>query len=636
MDDRLATALALADDTADAPVDTAALWTAGRALHTRRRRTRIAATAVVAVAALVGAGVMAVADDDDPVAPVAVVDGTEPSSVTSAPAPEPTTPTAPTAPTASTAPTDTTTEPVSDRPPRDSGAYTLWLSERRIPATGAVLVAALHNTGGLDATFGVAASVERWDGGTWTTVRRVSVCLAEWHCVGELQPADAPLSYEAIGLAAAPGAVGPTEWLRVEGLEPGWYRLRQESNEGEVATGTFEVVADDVPVIPLGEVAATRLVARPAVIPPGGGRVEVTVSGYGDVGASTAALEAYSETLSNGVVVLRWDGSAWSSVIIPFVVLEPAEPSDRASTVVVDVPPLPVGTYLLGRSLANDAVVSGPLWVTDEAGQTATTLAPPPPDTGPVSLWLSERRIPEAGADVVAVLRNAGAEPVTFGVAASIDHWDGSGWTEVRSFATCLDFWFCTADVDGGSDVLDIGLGADAGRVSEPQWLHVAGLAPGWYRMRQAGNGGEVATGAFEVVRGERVTVPLNEPHADRLSVSPALIPPDGAEISTTVLAWGDGTTGTGGTPTEVRALEAALGVDVLIQRWQGLQWVDTATLVEVVPATTGDGDVLPPPRRYAVPPLPEGAYRAVRTTGDGTEVAGPFWVTADLLGPAG
>ena len=48
-----------------------------------------------------------------------------------------------------------------------------------------------------------------------------------------------------------------------------------------------------------------------------------------------------------------------------------------------------------------------------------------PPETSPVSLWLSASEVPP-GAEVVAILRNPTGAEAVFGVAATVDRWDGA------------------------------------------------------------------------------------------------------------------------------------------------------------------------------------------------------------------
>jgi hypothetical protein len=62
-----------------------------------------------------------------------------------------------------------------------------------------------------------------------------------------------------------------------------------------------------------------------------------------------------------------------------------------------------------------------------EARPPATTdIVPPPPDEGPITLFLSDSVLPASGADLVAVLRNTGTEGAVFGVSAMLDRWDGT------------------------------------------------------------------------------------------------------------------------------------------------------------------------------------------------------------------
>jgi hypothetical protein len=124
----------------------------------------------------------------------------------------------------------------SPPPPVDRSQAHLWLGAEVVPPGGGDLpVVLVDPTSGGD-TWGVAAEVDWWDGSGWVRVDAARVCMDFWGCVGQIGGVDA---VEAIGLSAAP--VGPLTWIGADGLDPGWYRLTQTSNEGTVAAGQFEV-----------------------------------------------------------------------------------------------------------------------------------------------------------------------------------------------------------------------------------------------------------------------------------------------------------------------------------------------------------------------------------------------------------
>src|SRR5690606_18104931 len=85
-----------------------------------------------------------------------------------------------------------------------------------------------------------------------------------------------PDGVEGIGVSAPSGGVGPAEWLRIDGLEPGWYRLRKETHEGVVATGHFAVVDEPVALVDIGDPAQERLSLHPVVL--GSGKADITVA----------------------------------------------------------------------------------------------------------------------------------------------------------------------------------------------------------------------------------------------------------------------------------------------------------------------------------------------------------------------
>src|SRR5438309_4403596 len=100
-----------------------------------------------------------------------------------------------------------------------------------------------------------------------------------------------------------------------------------------------------------------------------------------------------------------------------------------------------VGVGLLASLFVITALLAG-----GSAGRAPGRLAVPrpafPAERGPVWLWLSATEVPP-GAELVASLQNPSGVDTLFGVAATIDRWDGSAWQPHRSVAVCLDFWSC-------------------------------------------------------------------------------------------------------------------------------------------------------------------------------------------------
>ncbi|HUP76794.1 MAG TPA: hypothetical protein VM282_27410 [Acidimicrobiales bacterium] len=137
-------------------------------------------------------------------------------------------------------------------------------------------MAALVNHNGPDATFGVAASIDRWDGEEWVPHRRLVMCLDHWFCTAEPQGLDEEFAVPLIGLGARVGAAGPAERFTTKGLARGWYRISQTAHEGFVAAALLQVVdgvGQIAPLVPLGEPAIS---IAPALVAPAGATVHLS------------------------------------------------------------------------------------------------------------------------------------------------------------------------------------------------------------------------------------------------------------------------------------------------------------------------------------------------------------------------
>lgn len=244
-------------------------------------------------------------------------------------------------------------------PPPDSGPITLWLSERRIPVGGADLVAVLRNAGLDEAIFGVGAAIDRWTDGGWAPFGTAVMCLDFWNCLGTITAEGETPFVRLIGLPVAPGGIGRTEWLRVEGLEPGWYRLRQIANEGFEATGTFEVVDRKIDLVPVGDVSEVRLSVYPALLSPDGGAA--TIALLGGVGGDETPAGDSSDQLTPSAELQHWAGDDWETLAT--VPVTPAPPGHPHAGV-VEVPALSPGAYRVVRFLPDGKAVPGLFWVT--------------------------------------------------------------------------------------------------------------------------------------------------------------------------------------------------------------------------------------------------------------------------------
>jgi hypothetical protein len=232
-------------------------------------------------------------------------------------------------------------------PPPVSGPVSLWLSEERVPPGAFDIVAMLVDHRGVEATFGVHAVVDRWDGSEWEPYGELVVCMDHWHCTARIESPGSIDAVPGIGLAARPGKPGPVERFTTDGLDPGWYRLSQTANEGVVARGIFEIVPGAAPPIPLWSVDVSAISISPALLPTEGGEVYLypLVPPGSDGSQSREEVQHAVEGLSETARIDRWDGSAWEPVTT--IELTGVSGDDLPRTALV--PALERGEYRLVR-----------------------------------------------------------------------------------------------------------------------------------------------------------------------------------------------------------------------------------------------------------------------------------------------
>jgi len=277
--------------------------------------------------------------------------------------------TSPTAepPPTTTAPPTTTTPPTTTSPaaqeqrappPLEPAPISLWLSASRVTDKEPTeLIAVLVNRSGPEAIFGVAARIDRWDGGSWVPHRLLAMCLDHWFCTAEPQ-ALGDIVVNSIGLSARPGTPGPSERFSTKGLDKGWYRISQMANEGVVAAAILQVVPGAASVAPLVPVDKPAILIKPVLVKPTGATVQLLpplVPGVNSIGELERAVAGLAETAS----IERWDGHAWKPVAD--IALKPS-PTDTLSRN-ADLPALAEGDYRLVR-IATNGPHTGRFWVT--------------------------------------------------------------------------------------------------------------------------------------------------------------------------------------------------------------------------------------------------------------------------------
>lgn len=266
-------------------------------------------------------------------------------------------------------PTGDETAPLGAPPELPASPYSLWLSADRVAPGPVEVVAVLVNHGGVDATFGVAAKVDRWDGNEWTAYGDLVMCMDHWHCTAHVQPPVEVRAVPAIGLSAEPRRSGPVERFTTDGLDAGWYRISQEANEGIVAAAILEIAADVSAPAPLVSVDAPAISVTPPLVSPDGGQIHLYPLIPAPSGAqSREDVQDAIQGLSEVARLERWNGSSWEAA--GDVELHGTD-DDLAR--LADLPPLPEGEYRLVREGPVGPHI-GHFWV-DETTLTGAALA---------------------------------------------------------------------------------------------------------------------------------------------------------------------------------------------------------------------------------------------------------------------
>jgi hypothetical protein len=251
--------------------------------------------------------------------------------------------------------------PVDAPPELPASPFSLWLSAERIPPGPVELVAVLVNHEGREALFGVHAKVDRWNGDGWVPHGELVMCMDHWHCTARIQSPGEVEGVPAIGFSAEPGNPGPVERFTTDGLEPGWYRIWQEANEGVVAAAILEIAEDASAPAPLVPVDAPAISVDPSVVPSGGAELHLypLIPPGPDGSLSREDVLDAIRGVSDVARLEHWDGSGWVPVPAGEVELREA---DADLTLLADVPPLAPGEYRLVRE-GPDGPHVGHFWV---------------------------------------------------------------------------------------------------------------------------------------------------------------------------------------------------------------------------------------------------------------------------------
>jgi hypothetical protein len=235
-------------------------------------------------------------------------------------------------------------------PPLPQGPAHLWLSATEVPPGDSELLAAVVSA--VDATFGVGASIDRWNGTEWVPHANIELCRDHWHCTGVPQiPHERTFRVRGIGVPVGPLAPGSAGRFSVEGLEEGWYRIRQESDD-LVAAGVLHVT-DDAPTPPsLRPADSIGLSIEPMLWGEGGGDAILGALDPSRSSSDDPVLPVMAPLAGSEAALLeRWDGSTWASV--GHVDLHPPDERGAQSGAVATtrIPPLTEGAYRIVREV---------------------------------------------------------------------------------------------------------------------------------------------------------------------------------------------------------------------------------------------------------------------------------------------
>lgn len=224
-----------------------------------------------------------------------------------------------------------------------------------LPAEGGQVVFAVVGPREVQFEYGIRGELDRWTDAGWKHVCATSSSLGRWGGAGSLYAH----GWRSIGLRVWDG-VGPLEWLHIEGLEPGSYRIRHREVAGE-----FTVIEGDVALPwPVRERGQPHLKALRGVIRPGACTLTVAA---GIASASTnAELDDALGRPAGPLAVRRWQHDAWGSGARCRVDDDPVGDFGNSRTFHAGLPALPPGTYQLSRRYTAAETVTGPLLVSPQ------------------------------------------------------------------------------------------------------------------------------------------------------------------------------------------------------------------------------------------------------------------------------
>ena len=190
----------------------------------------------------------------------------------------------------------------------------LVLSPSTVPRSGAALTVTSVNPTARALSYGLPATLDRWNGTSWTPYRKAVIGMANASGASSLFPLDATLTTPAIGISAPAHGSGAVLQVRLPPLPAGFYRLSQDFTQGQNDShgkgdqtrgrlnGIFEVRPSDGPLSPPPAVDTHQpnIQVSPAQVRSGG---QVTLTVVNPLGEEI--------TFNHYGTVDRWAGAVW-------------------------------------------------------------------------------------------------------------------------------------------------------------------------------------------------------------------------------------------------------------------------------------------------------------------------------------
>jgi hypothetical protein len=237
-----------------------------------------------------------------------------------------------------------------------------------LPGSGNQWIAfAVRNKLTTNVGYGVVGTIDRRSGSSWKQVDYFAGSPIGGTRPGKLSH-DRPSAVPAVEMVAAPGALGPVQWIDASSLSPGTYRLRQtvdligESRPSTgkrylrhaIATGEFEIrdrgAAQAPPLEGDARIDPGLHVVNGTPMP----LALTLVGGTGDL-ASDTRIE---NSLSLAVHVRRWQHGNW----VDIATRQALRLHDITTS--FSLPKLTPGLYELARSKPSGGEIDGWLFVT--------------------------------------------------------------------------------------------------------------------------------------------------------------------------------------------------------------------------------------------------------------------------------